>query len=454
MPKENLTDRRLKALKAAPKGTDRYEIQDSIVPGVFVRVTEAGKKSFVLLARYPGKNNPTRRLIGEYGAITLEDARRIAREWLAMLGRGVDPKVHIVETKAKEIERQGNTFRSAVDDYLESTVIGSDPEKPILRQGHEVARCLRFEFVEDRIDPRPGKSKRPGLGERPISGITKADIMHVIDDAMARGARTMARNLLAYVRAFFNWVVDSEKYGIELSPCDRINPKKVIGKKVKRKRVLNDEELAAFWEATSKMGYPFGPAYRILLLTCLRLNEVAQMPRSELRLDKRMWSIPAARMKKDNDHHVPLSDLAYNIFGALPEFKEGPFAFTTTKGLKPVNGFSKAKEILDREMLAVLRQKAEEAGKDPDQVVLHPFVNHDLRRTARTRLSGLKVPKVVAELIMAHTQKDLDAVYDQWAYFDERREALDHWAALVRTIVEPPPENVISLTSRRGSSAT
>ncbi|TDX88474.1 phage integrase family protein [Neorhizobium sp. R1-B] len=449
MAKENLTDRRLKALKPAPKDVGRYEIGDAIVPGLLVRVTSAGKKSFVLYTRFGGSKKPTRRLIGEYGAITLEDARRIARDWLDMLGKGVDPKIHIAETKAKEIERQDNTFRSAVEDYLSIVVIGSDPDNPILRQGNEVARCLNLEFVEDRIDPRPGKAKRPGLGDRPISGITKADIMRVIDDAMARGAKTMAHNLLAYVRAFFNWAVDSERYGLEFSPCDRINAKKVIGKKVKRKRVLDEDELAAFWEATAVMGYPYGPAYRLLLITCLRLNEVAEVPETELRLEKRMWSIPALRMKKDNDHHVPLSDLAYDIFKALPEHKDGPFLFTTTKGVKPINGFSKAKVILDREMLTVLKRKAGEAGRDPEQVTLRPFVNHDLRRTARTWLSGLKVPKVVAELIMAHTQKDLDAVYDQWAFIDERKDALQRWANKVRSVVEPPPENVVPIRKRR-----
>ncbi|WP_187182222.1 site-specific integrase [Rhizobium sp. WL3] len=465
MPRENLTDRRLKALKPAPKGKDRYEIQDSIVPGLFVRVTEAGKKSFVLLARFPTKDgqvrpiqydekgrqkpiSPTRRLIGEYGAITLEDARRIAREWIAMLGRGADPVVQIAEVKAKELERQENTFKSAVEDYLAAVVIGKDPDKPLLRQGHEVARCLKLEFIEDRLDPRPGVAKRSGLGQRPITGVSKADIMRVIDDAMTRGAKTMAHNLLAYVRAFFNWAVDGERYGLEASPCDRINAKKVIGKKVKRKRVLTDDELAAFWEATEKMGYPYGPAYRMLLLTCLRLNEVAQMPRQELHMDKRLWSIPAARMKKDNDHHVPLSDLAFQTIESLHQFVGGPYVFTTTDGLKPVNGFSKAKEILDREMLAALKRKAKDSGKDPDQVTLQPFVNHDLRRTARTRLSGLGVSKVVAELIMAHTQKDLDAVYDQFAYLDERREALERWSMALRTIVQPPPDNVVSLTNR------
>jgi len=451
MPKENLTDRRLRALKPAAPGTDRYEIQDGIVPGLLIRVTEAGKKSFALLARFPGKSNPTRRLIGEYGAISLEDARVTARAWIEMVGKGIDPKVQLAETKSKEVERQGQTLGKAVKTYIETVAVGPDPDNPILRQGSEVARCLLLEFVNDRVDPRPGKKKREGLGKRPISGITKSDIMQIIDDAIARGSKTMAHNLLAYGRAFFNWAVDSEKYGIEASPCDRIKPKKAIGKKNKRKRILNDDELAAFWEATEIMGYPYGSAYRLLLLSCLRLNEVAEAPRTELRLDKKMWSIPKERMKMENDHHVPLSDLALELVASLPEFDEGPYLFTTTKGEKPLNGFSKAKARLDREMLAALKRRAVKEGRDPEAVTLPPFVNHDLRRTARTWLSGLKVPKVVAELILAHVQKDLDAVYDQWAFIEERQNALQRWADRVRSVVEPGPANVVSLDDRRSS---
>jgi len=78
-----LNDRTIKALKPAKPGK-RYEVMDAIVPGLGVRVTERvtgaeATKTFVLVARYPGSTNPTRRALGKYGALSLEQAGTKAR---------------------------------------------------------------------------------------------------------------------------------------------------------------------------------------------------------------------------------------------------------------------------------------------------------------------------------------------------------------------------------------
>jgi hypothetical protein len=67
MAKTTLTDRKLKALPPAKSGT-RYEVMDSVVPGFGVRVTPSGKRTFVLVGRFGGSQNPTRRALGEDGA--------------------------------------------------------------------------------------------------------------------------------------------------------------------------------------------------------------------------------------------------------------------------------------------------------------------------------------------------------------------------------------------------
>jgi hypothetical protein len=78
--KLNLTDRSVKALRPAPDGKP-YDVRDGIVPGLRVRVMGTGALSFVLLARFPGSPHPTRRALGPYGKLTLEQARAKAREW-------------------------------------------------------------------------------------------------------------------------------------------------------------------------------------------------------------------------------------------------------------------------------------------------------------------------------------------------------------------------------------
>jgi integrase len=73
------------------------------------------------------------------------------------------------------------------------------------------------------------------------------------------------------------------------------------------------------------------------------------------------------------------------------------------------------------------------------------FVIHDLRRTVRTRLSSLRVPDAVAEMVIGHGRKGIQRVYDQHTYLTEMREALDAWAVRLRTIVDPPPPNVVPM---------
>jgi Arm DNA-binding domain len=72
MGRKSLTDRTLKALKPAGKTRDEW---DPSFPGFGVRVSDKGRLTFVLAARFPGSKNPTRRALGMYGPMTLQDAR-------------------------------------------------------------------------------------------------------------------------------------------------------------------------------------------------------------------------------------------------------------------------------------------------------------------------------------------------------------------------------------------
>lgn len=419
MARVQLTDRKLKALKPAAPGS-RYDLMDSVVPGFGVRVTDKGKVTFVLVARFPGSANPTRRALGEYGAMSLEEARGKAREWHELIRRGSDPKVQELEARAKEVARQEATFESVAEDFIRLAVVGPNPEKPKQRKGLVVARDIRREFV-------------PAFGKRPIDSITQHDIVKVLDAAVARGAEYQAHNLLGHVRRLFNWAISRGVYGLERSPCDRMKPADVIGKKALRTRVLTDAELRALWRSAEGMGYPFGPMIQLLVLTGQRKSEVSDARWREFDLERKLWVIPAERMKSDAPHVVPLSDEAVRILQSLPTFKQGDHLFSTTFGAKPVSGFSKAKARLD-------------AGMIGDEIEhLDPFVLHDIRRTVRTALSGLPVSGDVAELVIAHARPGLRKVYDQYSFLDEKRRALDLWAGRLRDILQPTPDNLVKL---------
>ena len=157
------------------------------------------------------------------------------------------------------------------------------------------------------------------------------------------------------------------------------------------------------------MGYPYGEVFRLLILTGQREREVADMRWSEVNFDKKLWTIPAERMKGNRAHQVPLAPQPLALIEGLPHFSGGENVFTTTGGPKPVNGFSKAKSRIDK--------LAGVAG----------WIIQDLRRTMRTHLSALPVQDLVRELAIAHAKPGLHRVYDQHAYQDEKRQCLYRW---------------------------
>jgi integrase len=372
-----------------------------------------GKKTFNLVARYPGSPNPVRRSLGAYGELTLEAARTKARHWLELLRKGIDPDAEQHRERQAQLRKQKNSFDAVADEFIKRHVSKT-------RKATIVERELRREFIDR-------------WSGRPIADITQHDVVAVIDEVVDRGAPYQAHNLLGHVRTLFNWAIARGIYGLDHSPCDRLKPRALIGEKKARQRILSPIELRTLWKATETTGYPYGPLVRLLALTGQRKSEVAEARWSEFDLERKLWTIPAQRMKADAAHVVPLTDPVIEILDTLPRFDRGSHLFSTSYGVKSVNGFSKAKEILDRTMTA-------ELGAAPD-----PWVFHDIRRTMRTGLSALPVPDLVRELVIGHTQKGLHRVYDLHAYADEKRHALELWAARLRDIVTPPPPNVVHM---------
>jgi hypothetical protein len=317
--KRTLTDRLLKSLKPAPAGK-RPIIWDIVVPGVGIRNTDRGHLTFVLGARFPGSKHFTPRELGEYGSLTLEQARDKARAWLALIARGIDPRGHIEDLKLAEQRRRENSFEAVSSEFIRLNVIGPNPGKPRQRKGREVERGIRKEFIAR-------------WGKRPITAITPHDVIAVLDETVARGAPYQAHNLLAMPGGFL--IGQSRgRLWLDRSPCDRMRPADVIGSKALRTHILADNELRALWRATEMLGYPYGPLLQLLVLTGQRKSEVAEARWSEFDLEVRQWVIPPNRRKSDAAHTVPLTSEAIEILEGLPAFEHGDFLFSTTFGAK------------------------------------------------------------------------------------------------------------------------
>ena len=126
-PKKTLNDRTLKSLKPAAQGEGTYDQMDALVPGFGVRVSEAGRKTFMLAARYPGGPFYARRALGIYGAMSLEKARTKAKAWLELIDKGIDPAAEEERLKIEEQRKRENSFRMVAEGYVAQAVIGSDP---------------------------------------------------------------------------------------------------------------------------------------------------------------------------------------------------------------------------------------------------------------------------------------------------------------------------------------
>ncbi len=372
---------------------------DTVVSGFGVRVMPGGKKTFILRGRFNSKN-PTRRRIGDYDTMRLADAREKAREWIALVSKGVDPSAEEERqrkaTRDAERRRKAETFGNALNEYLK--------RKSKLKSAPTIKRELSRECA--------------AWMNRAVADISPQDVKELIEAIRDSGREAQAHAIFSRLRAFLNWAADSGDFGIEQSPCSKLKASVLIGPKTVRSRVLKDYEIVAYLHAAKKFDYPFKDFFVLLLLTALRRNEVADARWKEINMAARLWVIPEERMKGKAAHSVPLTPEIYSLLERLPRFNTGDFLFSTTAGKRPVSGFSKAKARLDK----LMREDIEAKG-----LTFGDFDIHDIRRTCRTRFSALPVEDIVRELLLAHARPGLHKVYDLHAYEEEKAVALKLW---------------------------
>src|SRR5262245_11184269 len=180
MSRQSLTDRKLKSLKPDRKREDKlghFDTWDTDVHGLGVRTSKTGRRTFVLMARYPDSSNPTRRRLGTYPELTLAEAREKAKGWKQLIEKGIDPEIAEEEERQAELRRRAHTFAAVFEDYSRIKLIGPDPNKPRQRTAAMVARDFRSIFI-------------PLWGERPITSIAKGDVVRLIEGVRSRSKRS------------------------------------------------------------------------------------------------------------------------------------------------------------------------------------------------------------------------------------------------------------------------
>jgi integrase len=396
-----------------------------------VRVTSQGAVSFFVMRRLKGEKNaqPVTVVIGRYPDMSLAQARADADSKVRDLKTGVDPrereaeerKARAEKKKAEEVSK-ANVFAAVAETFIKRYAATKRTAGPI-------AQLIRREFISR-------------WGPRPITEVGRGDVIAMVEE-IAEHSPSAAHQALIYARLMFDWAIERGTYGITTSPCHPIKVARLIPDlPERRQRVLDDGELRFVWEAswsldaTTESIYPVGQFIHLLLILGCRRGELAAMTRDEVDLGKAMWTLRGERTKNGDPRIVPLPRLAVGILAAMPRFT-GPFLFSTTYGKRPISGFAKIKQTLDRRI-----------AKLNDGKPIADWRLHDLRRSMRTNLSALPILPVVAELMIGHRQRGVAAVYDLHAYEAEQRTGFEAWCNRLTSIVEPPgtAANVVTLS--------
>ncbi len=140
----------------------------------------------------------------------------------------------------------------------------------------------------------------PRWGQRRIGDVTKREVVALIDGLTDAGMTTGANRVFAATRALFNFALRREL--ITTTPFLGLKPPLA---ETSRDRVLTDVEVRLVWRAADAIGFQFGPAAQLLLLTAQRRDEVIRMVRAEV--DGDLWTLPAERTKNSLEHLVPLA---------------------------------------------------------------------------------------------------------------------------------------------------
>ena len=405
-----------KTVEAIQPGSNRQEIPDPALTGLYLVVQPTGSKSWALRYRYAGK--PKKLTLGRWPIMGLADARAAASEAIQAVEFGNDPGGAKMAAKAARLEAQlseRDKIKTLIEQYGRLHLSK-------LKTGHHVGRELDRHVVAV-------------WGDRDIQDITKRDVIDLLDDIAESGRIVTANRVRAYLSKFLNWTVERDI--LTVSPAIGV---RAAAKEKSRERILTDDEIRLFWLACEREGQPWGHLGKLLLLTGQRLGEVVKMTDREVSGDT--WHLTAYRTKNGRSHDVALSEAARATLKSVERVKSDAGYVFTTNGVTPLQGFFKGKNRIAERMVAIASHEAGEAVEIPH------WTWHDLRRTAATGMARLGIPVRITEAVLNHvsgTAGGIVSVYQRHDYADEKRNALAAWARFVTDLVDGEADNVLPI---------
>lgn len=384
-----LNDKRIKSLKPKAK---RYLIADG--GGLVLEVMTSG--SMVWRYRYSlNRKQQPLVTIGDYPAVSLQDARTRARRYAEIVADGVSPVADA--KKDRGATKSLDSVRAFADFWYESEI---------------ATKSLTYRSVTRRaLD----KDIYPAIGNKALMEVNAGDVLAICDKVKGRGAPQMALFTRNVVKRIYEYAISRQ--AATINPGQQLVAR-YIATPQSRTRVLSPDEVGAVLRTVyaSDMSRAYKLALHLLVVTMVRKSELIESEWSEFDLNEGVWRIPAERMKKDREHWVYLSAQAVSMLRELRTLSHSErFVFPMRRGYedKPI-----AKSTLNQAVRAM-------------SCNVQHFVIHDFRRTASTHLHEMGHSSDAIEKALAHSIKGIKGVYNRAEYADERRKISQLWANFV-----------------------
>ncbi|PBZ54967.1 integrase [Pseudomonas aeruginosa] len=419
----------LQRLKYDPQ-KGRQDYLDPPMPGQGTFGVRVNKTciSFILLYSFHG--HPRRLTLGKYPELSLAEARSQAAQASELLKQGVDPgQKKIVELVEY---RTSPTLEEAMESYLAWAKVNK-------KSWAEDERMLRSEFV-------------PHLGRTKIGDVTRKQVMALLDHK-AKTAPVQANRLLSVIRKLFNFCV--ERAILEATPLVKM---KHVAKETRRERSLNRHELVWFLHQLAGASLTTNTRFSLLLSLMLaqRSGRIVTMRWVDIDLDDVIWDRSGLFEKNENPIAIPLSEDVLSILKYLRErqvqnvMSSDPERWAGSKKLPSPGqyvfpGRWPAKPQTQPSLNRAMRRFYDDYVKDQERLEEESLLRvadgyprptvHDLRRTATTHMSKHGWGKEVRSRILNHKDLSVDAIYDRYAYFDEKAVALSEWHAYLKGLL-------------------
>jgi integrase len=383
------------------------------VAGLILQITKAGKKSWLLKVLVAGRRRELG--LGGYPDVTLAGAKEAAREIRQKIAAGIDPTAEKLARKNALAEAVASalTFKEAAENYILAKESGWKNKKHAA-QWRATLEAYAY----------------PIIGHLQVAAIETQHVVNVLQPIWNTKTETASR-----LRGRMEVILDAAKVSGKRNK-DSENPARWRGhlshlfatrssvQKPKHFPALGYKEVSQFLSALRDSHGMSARALEFSILTAARSGEVRCATWSEIDLNECVWIIPAARMKAEREHHVPLSKAAVTLLKSLPKDKGTSLLFPNEKGA-PLSDMTLTATI--RRMDTARRNQGAVGWRDKDGAIV---TAHGFRSTFRDWAGDTtNFPDIVCENALAHQLPDkTKAAYLRGTTFQKRRRLMESWA--------------------------